>query len=204
MFAVSSIPLRIYISSNTALISVANLWTSASHILMGWQATGKRPSWALGGRSRAHDSAFSSGFQGHHRLLPGARPGEDRQEIFHRHPDSPLRMFWYPPGLSISGCWVPFKTFSHLKPTQFYWPTVCMLFHKYYVTFQAGWCGSVVWVLACKLKAYWFDSQAGHMRGWQVRSPVGGTWEAIDPCFSCTSFRVSLPLFLPRFSSLWK
>ena len=73
MFVVSSIPLRIYISSNTALISVANLWTSASHILMGWQATGKRPSWALGGRSRAHDSAFSSGFQGHHRLLPGAR-----------------------------------------------------------------------------------------------------------------------------------
>ena len=41
---------------------------------------------------------------------------------------------------------------------------------------EPGWCGSVDWVLACKLKGRWFDSQSGHMPGLWARSPVRGVW----------------------------
>ena len=45
-------------------------------------------------------------------------------------------------------------------------------------TFSSGWCGSVDWVLACKPKSRWFDSQSGHLAGLRGTFPVGRTWEA--------------------------
>ena len=57
-----------------------------------------------------------------------------------------------------------------------------------------GWCGSVVWALACEPKGCWFDSQSGHIPGLQLRSPTRGTWEATTHrCFS-PSFFPSFPL----------
>ena len=61
-----------------------------------------------------------------------------------------------------------------------------------------GWCVSVDWVLACKPKGRWFNSQAGHMPGLWARSPMGGAHERqphIDVC---------LPLILPPFLCLQK
>ena len=58
-----------------------------------------------------------------------------------------------------------------------------------------GCCGSVDWVLACKPKGRWIDSQSGHRPGLQAWSPVG-VWER-QPLIN-----VSLPFFLPPFSSL--
>ena len=56
-----------------------------------------------------------------------------------------------------------------------------------------GWCGSVDWTWACEPKGLWFNSQSGHIPGFRVRSPVGGTWEATTHwCFS-----PSLSPFLP-------
>ena len=37
-----------------------------------------------------------------------------------------------------------------------------------------GWCGSVDWAPAWEPKSPWFDSQSGHMPGFQAMSPVGG------------------------------
>ena len=41
-----------------------------------------------------------------------------------------------------------------------------------------GCCGSVDWVLACKLRDYHFNSLLGHVPGLWARSPVGGMQEA--------------------------
>ena len=45
-----------------------------------------------------------------------------------------------------------------------------------------------------------FDSQSGHMPGFQTRYPVGGVQEAANRCISCTLMFLSL--FLPPFPSL--
>ena len=41
----------------------------------------------------------------------------------------------------------------------------------------SGWCGSVRFSLACKLKGHQFDSRSEHTPGFQDRSPVGGVRE---------------------------
>ena len=38
---------------------------------------------------------------------------------------------------------------------------------------SSNWCGSVGWALSCKLKGYWFNSQSGHMPGFEARSWLG-------------------------------
>ena len=53
----------------------------------------------------------------------------------------------------------------------------------------------LVWLSG--LSAHQFDSQSGHMPGWQAGSPVGGVQEASNQCVS--HIDVSLPLFLPPF-----
>ena len=55
-----------------------------------------------------------------------------------------------------------------------------------------GWCGSVDWAPVCKPKGRWFDSQSGHMPGWQARSPVGHE-TTTHWCFS-SSFSHPSPL----------
>ena len=69
-----------------------------------------------------------------------------------------------------------------------------------------GWCGSVDWVLACKPKGHWFDSQSGHMPGLQARSLVGGAWEATTHwCFSpCLSPSLPLSLRINKIKSFFK
>ena len=70
------------------------------------------------------------------------------------------------------------------------------------MSIHPGWCGSVDWVLACESKGWQFDSQSGHMPGWQARSPVGGVQEATNRCISLAhrcfspSLSPSLPLSL--------
>ena len=71
-----------------------------------------------------------------------------------------------------------------------------------------GWCGSVDWVLACRLKGGQFDSQSGHMSGLQARSPLGGRWEAtlIDVslahyCFSSSFSPHSTPQLSKKLTS---
>ena len=63
------------------------------------------------------------------------------------------------------------------------------------VPFCLGWCGSLDWTLACKLKGRWFDSRPGYMPGLWAGSPIGAYERQphID---------VPLPLFLPPFPSL--
>ena len=39
--------------------------------------------------------------------------------------------------------------------------------------YSPGWRGSVDWVLACKPRGRWFNSQSEHMPGMQARPPVG-------------------------------
>ena len=46
------------------------------------------------------------------------------------------------------------------------------------------WCDFVGWAWSCKPKGCWFDSQSGHMSGWQAMSSVGGVQEATNRCFS--------------------
>ena len=58
-----------------------------------------------------------------------------------------------------------------------------------------GWYGSVDFMLNCKLKGHWFDSQSEYVPGLQTRSPVG-VFER-QPHID-----VSLPLFLHPFLSL--
>ena len=60
-----------------------------------------------------------------------------------------------------------------------------------------GWCGSVDLALDCKLKGCRFNSQSGHMLGWQSRSPVGGVQEATDPSISRTLMFLSFSFSLP-------
>ena len=66
-----------------------------------------------------------------------------------------------------------------------------------------GWCGSVDWALACEPKGLEFDSQSGHMPGFQARPPVGGMWEATNQreannqCISHTWMFFSLSFSLP-------
>ena len=55
--------------------------------------------------------------------------------------------------------------------------------------------------MACDPKDHWFNSQLGHMPGFQAGSPVGGMWEATNGCFSnkwmfLYLFSPSLPLSL--------
>ena len=40
--------------------------------------------------------------------------------------------------------------------------------------YSPGWCGSVDWAPDCKAKGCWFNSQSGHMPGWQTRFPGEG------------------------------
>ena len=75
---------------------------------------------------------------------------------------------------SLSKLWNPLKNYSQ----------------------SPGWCGSMDWALACKLKGCWFNSQSGHMPGLWARCPVGGTWEATT--YWCFSFSPSLSASLPR------
>ena len=55
------------------------------------------------------------------------------------------------------------------------------------------WCGSVDSAPACKPKGRQFDSQSGHMPGWQARSPVRGAGEATTHWCSSPSLSPSLP-----------
>ena len=60
--------------------------------------------------------------------------------------------------------------------------------------FSPGWCGSMDWVPACKLKGHWFDFQSGHMPGLQARSPLGGMHEQLlGIAFAHLGFSLSLP-----------
>ena len=64
-----------------------------------------------------------------------------------------------------------------------------------------GWCGSVDWVQAYKLKGRRFYCQEGHMPGLQARSSFGGHVRGKQSMF-LSHINVSLPLFLPPFLSL--
>ena len=57
-----------------------------------------------------------------------------------------------------------------------------------------GWCGSVDWALACKLKSHWYDSPSGYMPALWARSPVGGVWEATTQWCFPSPLSPSLPL----------
>ena len=57
-----------------------------------------------------------------------------------------------------------------------------------------GWCGSVDWVWPCKPKGRQFDSQSGHMPGFQARSAVGGMWEAPTHWFFSSFLSLSFSL----------
>ena len=65
------------------------------------------------------------------------------------------------------------------------------------IWFCPYWCGSVGWVLSCKLKGHWFNSWWVHVPGLWVRSLVGGIQKAADHCFSLTSMSLSLSSSLP-------
>ena len=54
-------------------------------------------------------------------------------------------------------------------------------------------CGSVDWVLACKPKGRWFDSQSEHLPGMWARSPVEGMWEATTHWYFSPSFLLPFP-----------
>ena len=59
-----------------------------------------------------------------------------------------------------------------------------------------GWCGSVDWMAACKLKGHQFNSWSGHMPGLWARFPVGGIREATIHCSFSFSLSPSFPLSL--------
>ena len=60
-----------------------------------------------------------------------------------------------------------------------------------------GWYDSVDQAPAHKPKGHRFDSQSGHMLGFQARSPFGGVQEATNGCIFHTSMLLSLSFFLP-------
>ena len=72
-----------------------------------------------------------------------------------------------------------------------------------------NWCGLVGWVLSCKVKGHWFDSQSGHVPGLWVWFPVRHIREAASWCFSFTSmflffsFSPASPLSKIKLKSLW-
>ena len=81
---------------------------------------------------------------------------------------------------------IPKNKQTNKKPTSF----LEVILNNYS---SPGWCGSVGWAPPNKPKVLWYDSQPGYMPGLQARSTAGGMQEATE---------VSLPLFLPPFSSL--
>ena len=89
--------------------------------------------------------------------------------------------------------WIPLKTFqiyiakSILSLYQKFLASIFKVIHSY-----PGWCGSVAWATACKLKGCRFNSQSGYMSGLWAGSPAGGMQEATDPFISCTSVFLSL------------
>ena len=64
-----------------------------------------------------------------------------------------------------------------------------------------GWCDSVGGVLPRKPKGSQFNSRSGHMPGLRVWSPVR-VCARDNPQMFLSHMDVSLPLFLPPFSSL--
>ena len=79
-----------------------------------------------------------------------------------------------------------------------------MAINTYLSTIESspGWCGSVGWVLACKLKGLWFDSWSGHMPGSWARYPVEG--HKRQPIDVSLEHRCSFPFSLPSPLSLKK
>ena len=69
----------------------------------------------------------------------------------------------------------------------------------------SGWCGSVNWALAWELKGCQFNSQPGHMPGFQVGSLVWGMWEATHLSISWALISLSLSFSLPShlFGNKW-
>ena len=79
------------------------------------------------------------------------------------------------------------------------------------MTLSPEWFGSVGWVSSLKAKDFWFDSQSGYMPGLQVWSLVkfpikAHVWDVglvpSQGTYERQPIDVSLPLFLPPFSSL--
>ena len=67
-----------------------------------------------------------------------------------------------------------------------------------------GWCSSVGWAPPWEGKGCWFSSQSGLMLVLQARTPVGGTREATDQCFTHRCFSPSLSSSLPLFLKINK
>ena len=108
---------------------------------------------------------------------------------------------WYRGQCTESG--LPFTSFfPHMKLS--FLISIASLFLAVFSRFSPGWSGSVGWAWACKPKGGQFNSQPGHMPGFQARSPVGGTWEATTHyCFS-PSLSPSLPLSKINKSNFFK